>query len=133
MTRVFESRVNLDPGENTFYLRGVNPDGSDDDKVVIIYERKAEGEVLPPVVNIVDPAVRPHTVNQLNYNVKADIENVVARNHLTETFNQAPFTNFSFTPNGNIKFNANLPLKAGVNTVKVVGTNNAGMRSEDVV
>lgn len=133
MTRVFESRVNLDPGENTFYLRGVNPDGSDDDRVVIIYERKAEGEVLPPVVNIVDPAVRPHTVNQLNYIVKADIENVVARNHLTVTFNEAPFTNFSFTPNGNINFNANLTLKAGVNTLKIVGTNNAGMDVDETV
>ena len=133
MSRVFESNVNLNMGENVFVLTGVNPDGSDNDRVVIIYERKADDRPNPPVVNIVEPAIRPHSVNQLNYIVKADIQNISARNQLAVTFNEKIFTDFSFTPSGNINFNANLNLNTGVNTFKIVGTNNAGMDLDETV
>ncbi|HZH86130.1 MAG TPA: hypothetical protein VFD77_02355 [Brumimicrobium sp.] len=133
MTRLFESTVNLEIGENVFTLTGVNADGSDSDRVVIIYERTADDRTNPPVVNIVDPAVRPHTVNQLNYIVKADIQNISARNQLVVTFNEQTFSDFSFTPSGNINFNANLSLNAGVNTFKIVGTNKAGMDLDETV
>jgi len=133
MTRVFESAVNLNIGENTFSLKGVNNDGSDSDNVIIIYERKVDDRPIPPVVNIVDPSVRPHSVNQLNYIVKADIQNITARNQLTVTFNDQPFNDFSFNPGGSINFNANLNLNAGVNKFKIVGTNNAGMDLDETV
>lgn len=133
MSRTFESTVNLEIGENVFILTGVNADGIDNDRVVIIYERIADDRANPPVVNIVDPAVRPHTVNQLNYIVKADIQNIKARNQLAVTFNEVPFSDFSFSPNGNINFNANLNLNPGVNTFKIVGTNEVGMDLDETV
>lgn len=133
MTRVFESNVELNVGENVFTLKGVNPDGNDSDRVVIIYQRNVQDRPNPPVVNIVDPAVRPHSVNQLNYILKADIQNISTKNQLTVTFNNQDFTDFSFNPGGNINFNANLNLNAGVNTFKIVGTNNAGMDLDEAV
>ena len=133
MAQRFESSVNLDLGENVFTLVGTNSDGTDSDRVVIIYERKVDDRSNPPKVNIVDPVFRPHTVNQLNYILKADIQNISARNQLTVTFNDQPFSDFSFSPSGNINFNANLRLNPGINKFKIVGTNEGGTAQDEAV
>src|SRR5690554_2680179 len=129
--RTFESAVVLQLGSNTFKLTGTNNDGTSTDQTVVIY--KEDERAYPPIVNIVDPASSPHTVSQLSYIVKASIQNIQNKNQLKVTFNDKSFTAFSFTPTGNINFSANLNLTAGVNVLNIVGTNEAGVDSDQTV
>lgn len=130
-TGVFESDVLLQPGENTFYLYGTNNAGNDSDETIIIYRENQR--LLPPIVNIVDPAASPHTVNSLNYIVKASIQNISSRNQLTVVFNDKLFNDYSFTSGTSINFTANLNLSAGINTLKITGTNDAGTDSDETI
>ena len=132
-TNVFESKVNLVLGKNVFNLTGYNSDGNASDETVVIFESEAPKDAYPPTVNIVDPVNSPYNVNQLNYIVKAAIHNIKARNQLTVTFNNEPFFGFSFNPDGAINFSANLNLKSGINTLKIVGTNSAGTDKDETV
>ncbi|PKR82286.1 hypothetical protein CW751_02850 [Brumimicrobium salinarum] len=133
MSRSFESKVQLERGENVFKLVGKNEIGTDEDQVVIIYKEREANEIQPPIVNVVDPAVRPKTVNQLNYIVRADIQNIQNRSQLQVYLNDEVFTNYSFTPNKSINFSANITLKSGLNTLKITGTNQAGQDTDDAV
>src|SRR5690554_3476482 len=130
-TGVFESDVLLQPGENTFYLYGANNAGNDSDETIIIYRENQR--LLPPIVNIVDPAASPHTVNSLNYIVKASIENISSRNQLTVVFNDKLFNDYSFTSGSSINFTANLNLTAGINTLTITGKNDVGTDRDETV
>lgn len=127
----FESNVTLQEGQNVFTLTGVNLDGSDSDQTIIIY--KEEERIYPPVVNIVDPASSPHTVNQLNYIIRASIQNISSKNQLTVNFNNKPFTAYSFQPTGSVNFTANVNLQPGVNTFRITGINEAGTDFDETV
>src|SRR5690554_3902510 len=130
-TGIFESNVVLQPGENTFYLYGSNDAGNDSDQTIIIYRENQR--LLPPIVNIVDPPASPHTVNNLNYIVKASIENISSRNQLTVVFNDKLFNDYSFTSGSSINFTANLNLTAGINTLTITGTNDVGTDRDETV
>lgn len=129
----FESKVNLSLGQNIFKITGVNSDGSDDDQTIVIYERKAPQEAYPPTVNIIDPVNSPYNINKLNYVVKAAIHNVKARNQVQVTLNNKHFSDFSFNPNGEVNFSANINLRTGVNTLRIVGTNTVGSDEDETV
>lgn len=130
ITDLFQSTVQLRPGQNIFRIRGVNQDGSDEATMIIIQRREDVSTPMPPVVTITDPSSNPQTVNQTTYTVRATIENVSNAQNVTVQFNGSPFTGFTFNPVGTNNFSANLNLNAGVNTITITGTNNDGMASD---
>ncbi len=131
MTNQFQSTVQLKPGQNIFKLRGVNTVGKDEDQTIIVYKREDRDPETPPVVNITDPGQSPHTVNQNQYKVIADIQHISNKQQLNVTFNGQALTNYNFSQYGTQNFNAALTLNYGVNTLKIVGTNNDGSDSDE--
>lgn len=128
-TDLFTSAVTLNPGQNVFYLQGTNEDGSDNETVIIVYERP-DAQPTPPVVNITNPNDNPHTVNTPNYTLSANILNVASANDITMTVNGTSYTNFSFNANTDV-LTSNLVLSQGTTTVTITGTNVAGSDSDN--
>lgn len=130
--KTFKTDIRLVPGNNIFKLVGVNADGTDQDEVIIFREEETP-DGLPPVVNIVSPEYSPYIVNQENYIVKANVQNIQARNQLTVTFNDKPFSDFSFSSQSGVNFSANLTLLSGVNELKIIASNEEGIDMDKTV
>lgn len=131
MTNQFQSTVQLKPGQNIFKLRGVNAVGKDEDQTIIIYKREDRDPKTPPVVNITDPGQSPHTVNQDQYEVVANVKHISSKQQLDVTLNGQSLKNFNFTEYGSDNFSAQLSLDSGVNTLKIKGTNEDGSDSDE--
>ncbi|WP_199223425.1 carbohydrate-binding protein, partial [Brumimicrobium oceani] len=128
--QTFQANVQLVPGLNTFFIKGENQYGKARDLVEIYYDE--EPRETPPIVKITDPSVSPYVVNQLTYNLTADIRNIKARNQLTVTLNGQNLTNFNFNAAGSNNFSIPLNLNSGTNVLRIEGRNNAGMDSDEV-
>lgn len=127
----FRATVKLNRGLNTFYLEGENQFGKDSDVIEIYYEEIDRGN--PPVVKITNPTMVPYYINQLTYTVRADIQNVNAKNMVKVYFNDKVVTNFSFNTSGNDNFSIPLNLNAGTNTLRIEGRNDYGQDTDEAI
>lgn len=130
-SKEFSATVQLNRGLNTFYLEGENQFGKDNDALEIYYEEIDRGN--PPVVKITNPTAVPFYINQLTYTVKADIQNVNAKNMVKVYFNDRVVNNFSFNTSGNNNFSIPLNLNAGTNTLKIEGRNDYGQDFDEAI
>ena len=130
-TQVFQANVRLIPGLNIFFLKGENQFGKSRDVVEIYYE--IEEREKPPIVKITNPNVSPFIVNQLTYNLNADIRSVKARNQIIVTFNGQNVNNFSFNKTGSNNFSIPLNLRGGTNTLRIEARNNFGVDNDEAV
>lgn len=129
-TGIFQSSVQLQPGENVFRLRGANQFGSDEATMVIIYER--EELPTPPLVTITDPSVDPYVANVPNHGVRATIKNISNRSQVSLTVNGQSISDFDFIASGVNNFFTFVNLVPGPNTVRITGTNTHGTASDEV-
>jgi hypothetical protein len=132
LSNVFQSTVQLKPGQNVFNLRGTNDFGVDTDQITIVYNPR-ESLREPPVVNITDPSTDPHLTNTNQYLVKAKIEYVDSKSDVSLFVNgQNAGSNFDFTPLGSNNFSAIVNLNAGPNLIEVKGVNQQGNASDNI-
>ena len=132
LTTKFQSTVQLNPGQNVFSIRGTNQHGSDEETVVIIFERDEVIPNNPPIVTITDPAVSPHTTSSSNYIVNSTIVNVSSKNQVNITVNNSNFANFGYSQLSANQASVTVPvaLIEGVNTIIVTATNGSGQDTE---
>ena len=130
MTDRFQASVQLQPGQNTFRIRGTNLVGSDEATMIIFQQRDNNTPAIPPTVDIIDPSINPLTVNTQNYNLRATIEHVSNSQNVSVLVNNQSFTNFNFSPVGMGNFTANLSLQPGLNTIQITGTNANGVDTD---
>jgi hypothetical protein len=130
-SNVFQANARLVPGLNTFFIKGENQFGKARDLVEIYYD--VEVRENPPIVKITNPSANPYIINQLTYNLKADIRNIKARNQITVTFNGQNVSNFNFSETGSNNFSIPLNLRGGTNTIRIEARNNFGMDSDETV
>jgi hypothetical protein len=132
LTTKFQSTVQLNPGQNTFRLRGTNQYGSDEATVVIIYERETAPTNSPPVVTITEPAVSPHTTNNATFTVQSTIVNVSDKNQVIVNVNNINFPNFVYSQLSATQASVSVPLNLinGVNTILITATNLSGQDND---
>lgn len=124
-TQQFESTVQLQPGQNIFELTGTNNYGSDMEQTIIIYNREQQN---PPIVNYMNPASSPTTVQNPQFNLSATVLNVTQHSQIAMTLNGQP-VNFAFNASNSMT-DATLNLQVGTNIVTTTGTNQYGTDSE---
>lgn len=112
----------LQRGANRITITGRNNAGQDSKTQVINYEPVQQ--VLPPVVNIIDPRVNPFNTQNSRASISATILNVASRADVQCTVNGRNFTNFSFS--GTNFFISSLNLQRGANNITITGRNSAG-------
>ncbi|MDX1651255.1 MAG: hypothetical protein R3277_02110 [Brumimicrobium sp.] len=126
----FSVNLNLNPGVNSFKITGTNTAGSDSDETTIIYQRAPLA--TPPIVDFLNPASTPVTVNSGNFNLIGSVKNVANKDQVTFIQNGNVNNNFSFN-SGTGQFNSNVILQPGQNIFQLIGTNQAGTDQASVV
>lgn len=123
----FTSEVRLKVGENILHLAGVNVFGSDDDQVIIVYEKIEEP--TPPVVEFLRPNNDVTRVRQANYSAEAEALNITEKSQLRVEHNGRAVGQFAFdSVRKVIRFN--VQLTPGANRLFVEGTNKDGVSSD---
>jgi hypothetical protein len=126
-SKVVSFTAGLVNGNNTIQIIGVNADGQDQATVNVVYNQPAV--VLPPVVNIIDPAVDNKVYTVSNISVKASVLNVNSKSNITVTVNGNNTNNFTFVAS-NHTVTIPVTLSSGNNTVVVSATNTGGSDSK---
>ena len=122
--------ASLVPGANTIQITGTNQYGQDVATTAIIYKRTSV--INPPQVNIINPAMDPHTTQQASQQVQAVVLNVGGAQDISVSVNGNSLSGFSY--NGvtkQVSFTAN--LVEGNNTVEVSASTNQGSDSDNTV
>ena len=117
----------LNPGNNSFYIKGTNNTGSASATTYVVYNPP-----LPkPEVKFTSPATNPYTAPNNKIGINAKIYNVSSKSQVTFKVNGQVKTNFNF---GNNNFSiANVPLNPGANTMTLTGVNSAGQDTKSTV
>lgn len=120
--------TSLIEGANVIVITGTNTAGTDTENQTIVYTKPVT--ILPPVVTFVTPSTDPFTTSTNTYNVSATVTNVSSSNSINVKLNGSNITNFSFNPTTMmVTFTAS--LIEGANIVNIMGTNTAGVDTED--
>ena len=114
----FSASVTLKEGSNLIKIAAENKDGEDRDQVTVNY-----GAKRPPIVDITNPGSASTTSSTARYTVKASIKNVSSKSGVRFEVNGRSDNNFQFSSE---RLTATINLKAGVNTIRIKGTNNDG-------
>ncbi len=121
--------VSLIAGNNNFEVTGTNPDGSSTKAALVIYRIKQT--VVPPVVNLINPALVANATNNQLCLFKFSVLNVASKNDIEVKFNGVAELNFTYnSTTKEIDFSKNLAL--GNNIVTVKGTNSVGSDEKEV-
>ena len=129
-TDAFRATVNLEEGANVFKITATNADGTDSDDGNIVYKRETV-EVSPPKVDITSPnnGVVVYTSSE---RVKAIVRNIDRKSQITFKVNGNVSNAFSYNANTD-KFEANVSLVTGANTVEITAANSAGTDQDNVI
>jgi homogentisate 1,2-dioxygenase len=120
------NNIPLNPGNNTFTIRGVNAAGQDTKSTIVIYSATP-----PPVVTITAPDRNPERISTPDMVVRARIQNVATSRDITFTVNGQPTTAFSYS---NGTFNSSpVRMRPGNNTIAITGRNTAGQDVKSTV
>ncbi len=113
----FEAKVFLQPGNNTIRIEAGNGCGKDERVITINYV-----QCTAPIVQFVNPQGNGITVTNANYTVNANVVNATT----VEYYVNGNRVN-SFSHNSSIgNFSSNTVLKRGINTLRIVASNNCG-------
>ena len=116
--------ASLNSGSNILEITASNADGNDLKSSFVNYSPKVNP--VPPIVNLINPAIAINSTDNLSYNFKLSVLNVNSQNDIDVTFNGVVVTNFTFDINSKIvDFTSNLQI--GNNTLIVKGTNSYGI------
>jgi hypothetical protein len=114
-------------GSNLFTIKGTNSAGSAQAEMILIYNFVEP--ILPPVVNITQPATNPFTTSSESFTIHADVLNVNSITGVAAQMNGQAISGFSFDPSTH-KFIYSTNLNPGANTLTITGTNSAGVASK---
>jgi hypothetical protein len=126
-TTFVANNISLNPGNNSFYIKGTNATGNASATTYVVYNPP-----LPkPEVRFTSPTANPYNVQSNKIGINAKIFNVSAKSQVTFKVNGQLKTNFNF---GNNNFSiANVPLNPGANTMTLTGVNSAGQDTKSTV
>ena len=116
--------VSLNEGNNTILVRGTNMVGTDEESIVVRYQR----ELRPPSVQITSPT-SDITTELSNYAVRATLQNVGSRNDIRMTINDVATSSFNF--NGST-LDSYVKLKEGNNRIVISVNTNDGSAQDQV-
>ena len=125
-TRILQSNVTLQPGQNTFTVSLTNNCGSTSSSTSVTYENCIKPKITStnPITNTVVslPALR----------LKATIDNITSKENITVTLNgrQVSTTTYNTTTK---TVDISLQLSSGTNTIIISATNNCGSDSESII
>lgn len=128
VTKKLTMNMNLIEGSNTLTIKATNAAGQGMDTRTIIY--KKEVIVQPPFVTFINPNQPGLTVNNANYVVKANIQNIENASQIVLTQNGQVVNPslYSFNP-GTKELSFNTGLNLGNNIFTIQATNSAGTHS----
>jgi hypothetical protein len=125
-TRILQSNVTLQPGQNTFTVSLTNNCGSTSSSTSVTYENCIKPKITStnPITNTVVslPALR----------LKATIDNITSKENITVTLNgrQVSTTTYNTTTK---TVDISLQLSSGTNTIIISASNNCGSVSESII
>ncbi|MCC5923374.1 MAG: hypothetical protein JJT77_06285, partial [Crocinitomicaceae bacterium] len=126
-TKVLRAQLSLKEGENSVRITATNSDGSDVKAVSLIYQPVKE--LLPPLVEFIDPSQSPTETFQSSYNIAASVFHVEKKEDVLVYVNGQAINNFEFSALDKvIKFNST--LQHGANTVSVTAINPVGTNTK---
>jgi len=119
--------LNLKPGANTIILQGKNECDRTSKTLNITFTPPAT-PCLSPTVNILTPAQGLFGVSNPIFQLTAEVNNMPSATGLTLLLNGIAQNTFVLNANN---FNSTLNLNAGINTIKLIATNNCGSVEEE--
>lgn len=128
----FSKPFRLDNGANEVIIRATNSVGTAQEKLVIYYEAPVTPD---PVVQVPDilftqPRSNNTQTNTPNYQVQASIAEITAKNQIRFSVN-GQSRNFQFDASTG-RLRADITLRDGNNTIRIVATNSAGKDDESI-
>jgi hypothetical protein len=120
-SKVFQSTLTLDDGNNLIRIKAFNDVGDDEDTTNKNCELASSN---PPEVTINNPTNNSAS-SSATTNLNARVKNVQKKSDITIRVNGSTISNFSFSPVSKV-VTANVNLKNGENTIAVFGKNNDG-------
>lgn len=125
--KTLTAAINLNEGNNSVTVKGVNSVGSDLKTVNIKYTKPAVQKA--PIVSIAKPTTNPFQTNSPVELIRGSVMNVAVKSGVKVLVNGNNLTNFSFDPSSSkISFSANLIV--GANVIQITGTNSVGTDSK---
>ncbi|MEL6865680.1 MAG: hypothetical protein AAFP19_14730, partial [Bacteroidota bacterium] len=118
----FSADIRLEEGDNRVKIIAENEGGKDEASVRINYEQVNIDPVRPPKVSIRKPSNNT-TTDEDRIAVEAKILHVDDKRDVQLLVNGSNVSNFSY---GNTVLKANVDLREGSNTIKVIATNDDG-------
>ena len=122
-TRMLEGSIVLNQGANQIQIVATNSCGTDVETVAISYE-----DCRTPIVTFTQPTNNNMHVDRSQYTVRASIANGGSVNY---SVNGTQSSNFYFSVS-NGKFESNLTLVPGANTIRIAVTNECGADVETI-
>ena len=123
-TKVFNTTINLQLGNNVVEIKATNSYGMDEKTTIII--KKQTEQILPPVVTITYPSVSPFTTISNSSIVNGTVYNVSSANQIQVFINGTSTNNFTYDLNTK-KISLNTSLILGSNLVAIKATNSSGV------
>jgi hypothetical protein len=120
---IFESNINLLPGQNTLEITVTNSCGADVKSTTLVYQN-----CVNPLISITEPNAPNQERNVPAYTVRARIDNVTTANQVQFRVNGAVLSGGTYNSTTKIYSRA-ITLNEGGNTVEIVATNNCGSSS----
>ncbi len=131
-TDLFYATVTLNAGNNNIQITGTNTVGSDSKSCIIVYDPIEIPQAQPPVVDIFNPSNSPYTTQNSSMAIDASVLHVNSKNDITVKVNGSNVSNFNWNQTTKlVSFTAS--LNPGSNYVQVVGTNQDGTDSDQVM
>ncbi len=125
-----ETRIDLQEGENSIKIEVRNANGTDDDEVMIVYQKKVIYTPKPPTVTIHKPR-NNSTTEQPNTRLEAKVTNISDKRDIDLKLNGRSINNFSFDKRRGT-LTASLQLREGTNTISLRAVNKDGEDQESV-
>jgi hypothetical protein len=117
--------VTLSEGNNVFEISVGTNCGNATESASITYNRP----IVPPVVNITNPASAGTSTQNATANIQASVQHVAGASDITFQVNGNNISNFSYNASSDA-FSASITLNPGTNTITITGTNQDGTDSE---
>ena len=125
-SKVFSSGLTLKEGNNTIQITATNSQGSVTKTCTITYN---VANALPPIVDIIFPALNPYNTTNSLVNINGTVKNVSSKNQIKVYVNGGIQQNFAYNSvTKQVSFPANLIL--GTNVIQISAFNADGYDSE---
>ncbi|MBX2870563.1 MAG: hypothetical protein KTR30_00630 [Saprospiraceae bacterium] len=128
----FSKPFRLDNGANEVIITATNSVGTAQEKLIIYYEEPVTPDpvVQAPDILFTQPRSNNTQTTDPSYQIQASINEITAKNQVRFSVN-GQTRSFQFTPSTG-RLQANITLRDGNNTVRIVATNSAGEDDESI-